>query len=341
MTVVDRVDKFQQRHPRLGLPIAVVYKFFDDQGPYLAALITYYGFLSLFPLLLLMSTVLNFVLAGDPRLQQSVLDSALGQFPMVGTQLTDPNGVSGSGVGLVIGVLGTLYGGLGVAQAGQNAMNTVWRVPRNARPNPIKSRLRSLVLLGVVGLSILGTTVLSALGASAESYGANVGGGLKPVLVLGSLAVNVAVFTLGFKLATARELTWRETVPGAFAAALAWQVLQFVGTSFVGSVVKHSSVANSLFALVLGLIAWIYLEAVVVVFAVEYNAVRALRLWPRALLTPFTDNVELTAADVAAYTQQARSQRAKGFQNITVTFDRTGADESAESAGSDGDPDRT
>ncbi len=324
--VVERVDEFQRRHPKVGLPLAVVYKFSDDQGMYLAALIAFYGFLSLFPLLLLLSTILNFALAGDPQLQHRVLNSALGQFPVVGTQLQDPRGVSGSGVGLAVGLIGTVYGGLGVAQAAQNAMNNVWRVPRNSRPNPLRARLVSIRLLLVVGLAVLGTTVLSGLAASSEEFGADIGAGLKPLLIAASALVNAAVFTLGFRVATARRLTWRETLPGALAAAVAWQVLQYFGSTYIGTVVKHAEAFNGVFALVLGLLVWIYVEAIVVVFAVEYNAVRSLRLWPRALLTPFTDNVELTEADEASYTDQAQATRLKGFQDITVRFDPPGGD---------------
>ncbi len=341
MALVERLDRFQRAHPRAGVPIAVVYKFFDDQGNYLSALITYYGFLSLFPLLLLLSTVLNFALAGSPELQQQVLDSALGQFPVVGKQLTDPRGVRGSGVGLAIGIIGTIYGGLGVAQAAQNAMNTIWRVPRNSRPNPLKARLRSLALLSVVGGSIAGTTVLSGLSASAGAFGASVGIGLKVLFVLLSLVVNSAVFLLGFLVATTHQHGWREVIRGAIAAAVGWQILQFLGTSYVGNVVKNASASNSVFALVLGLIAWLYLEALIVVLAAEYNAVRTLELYPRALLTPFTDNVELTAADQASYTQQARAERAKGYEEISVRFDqpeRSGGKDDREEGG---DPDRT
>src|SRR6476660_5855500 len=131
MGVTARLDGFQRRHTWLGFPLGVIYKFLDDQGGYLAALITYYGFLSLFPLLLILNTVLNFVLANDPELQKQVLESALGQFPVVGAQLANPESISGNGVALAIGIIGTLYGGLGVAQAAQHAMNTIWRVPRN------------------------------------------------------------------------------------------------------------------------------------------------------------------------------------------------------------------
>ncbi len=180
MSVTHRLDRMQRRHPVLGFPLAVVYKFVDDQGSYLAALITYYGFLSLFPLLLLLTSVLGFVLGGDAHLQQRVLNSTLSQFPVIGSQLGDPKGLQGSGAGLVIGLLGAVYGGLGVAQAGQNAMNTAWHVPRNNRPNPIKVRLRSLLLLATVGLGVLATTILSALGSSAGAFGASFGVGSKP-----------------------------------------------------------------------------------------------------------------------------------------------------------------
>jgi YihY family inner membrane protein len=326
MTFVERLDRYQRRHRRAGLPLAVIYKFIDDQGTYLAAIIAYYGIVSLFPLLLLLSTILNFTLEGHPDLQHDVLNSALGQFPVVGEQLADPHGVSGSGIALAVGILGTIYGGLGVAQAAQNAMNSIWRVPRNQRPNPLKSRGRSLVLLLVVGLSILGTTMLSALGSSAEAFGASIGAGIKVLLVAAALIVNTAVFMLGFQVASAHHLPWRCIARGAIAAAVGWQLLQYFGTSYVGHVVKNASATNSVFALILGLIAWIYLEALIVVLAVEYDVVRELRLYPRSLLTPFTDNVELTHADERAYITQAKAQQAKGFEDITVTFDPTPPD---------------
>jgi membrane protein len=317
MSVVERLDRFQRTHPRAGLPIAVVYKFVDDQGNYLAALITYYAFLSLFPLLLLSSTILSFVLQGHPDLQQRVLDSALGQFPIVGTQLADPHGVSGSGFGLVIGILGTLYGGLGVSLAAQNAMNTVWRVPRNERPNPLAGRIRGLLLLVVVGAAMMGTTALAALGSTFDGFG----NGTKIVIGIGTFALNAVVFVVAFRVATARDISLRETAPGAVAAALVWQVLQYVGAIYVAHVVRGASEINGVFALVLGLIAWIYLESLVVVLAVEVNTVRSMKLYPRALLTPFTDDVDLTPADEESYTQQAEATRAKGFEEIIVEFD--------------------
>ena len=169
------LDAFQQRHRWVGFPLAVAYKFFDDLGGYLAALITYYGFLSVFPLLLLFASVLGFILQGNPKLQEQILDSALRQFPVIGQQLGDPHGLRGSLTAVAIGIAGSLYGSLGVAQATQNAMNTIWAVERNRRPNPLLSRGRSLVVLAAGGLAVVANGYLSGVGANISGLGADVG----------------------------------------------------------------------------------------------------------------------------------------------------------------------
>jgi membrane protein len=311
-------DRFQRRHPAAGFPIAVVYKFFDDSGGHLAALIAYYAFVSLFPLLLLGTTVLSFVLSGHPALQQHILKSALSQFPVVGKELGDPHRLGGGTRGLVIGVLGSLYGGLGVGQAAQYAMNTAWSVPRNRRPNPLKARVRSLLLLLTGGVGVLATTALSTLGASdAGSLGPAV-----KVLVLGcSVLINGLIFVFVFRISAARELSVRQVAPGALLAALVWQLLQTFGVLYVDHVVKAASATNAVFAVVLGLLAFLFATGVAVVLCVEVNVVRVERLHPRSLLTPFTDDVRLTEGDEKAYTEQARAQRAKGFERINVSFD--------------------
>jgi YihY family inner membrane protein len=322
------LDRFQQKHRWAGFPIAVAYKYFDDFGAYLAALLTYYGFVSLFPLLLLLSTVLGLLLAGDTHLQQQVLKSALSQFPVVGGQLQQPKRLSGGATGLVVGVLGALYGGLGVAQAVQYAMNTAWTVPRNSRPNPFKARGRSVLVLATVGLSLIGTTVLSTLGTTGAG---SLGWAVKVLGMIASVVVNGLVFTLLFRIATARELSTRDVAPGAIAAAVAWQLLQTFGVAYVGHVVRNASATNGVFALVLGLLAFLYLTSVIVVLCVEVNVVRIDRLHPRSLLTPFTDDVQLTAGDRRAYSDQAQAQRSKGFENVDVTFDQAPPHESNES----------
>lgn len=317
MGVASRFDAYQRRHRWLGVPIAVVYKFVDDQGGYLAALITYYGFLSLFPLLLIFSTVLGFLLPGNPALQQQLIDGALGQFPIIGDQLrSNAQPLRGSGTGLAIGIAVALYGGLGVAVAIHNALDQVWGVPVHRRPDPIRARLRSLLMLGLLVLGVLLTTVLSALVAAGERFGP----GPRIGAVVLAVALNTGLFLLAFRALTARKVTVREVLPGAVLAAVAWQILQSVGAAYIGYQLQGSSQVYGLFGIVLGLLAWIYVEAVVIVLAAELNAVLARRLWPRALLTPFTDDTDLTHADRRSYESYAGAQQYRRDETIDVDF---------------------
>jgi inner membrane protein YhjD len=320
---VSRLDRYQRDHRWLGLPIAVVYKFFDDQGGYLAALVTYYAFLSLFPLLLLLVTVLGFLLAADPSLQQRVLDSALSQFPVIGTQLGENvKSLQGNRFALVAGVLTSLYGGLGVAQAAQAAMNRVWAVPRNARPDPVRARLRSLLALVVFGGGVLATTAVTALTTSAGSLLPDLGAGGRVLSTVVAVALNSLLFVVMFRVLTAPHVPVRQLRGGAVGAAVVWQLLELGGTFLVSHRLQGASATYGLFGIVLGLMAWLWLGAITVVVAGEVNVVRARRLWPRSLLTPFTDDVRLTSADEAAYTSYAKSEQHKGFQTVDVEFDR-------------------
>jgi membrane protein len=331
--VVDAVDRYQRAHRWLGFPIAVIYKYADDQGGYLAALITYYGFLSVFPLLLLLLTILSLVLAGDAHLRDSLVNSALAQFPVVGASLrTAIHAPAESTTGLAIGVLGTLYGSIGAAQATQSAFNKVWAVPRNERPNPFKSRLRSLILLGALGVGVVVTTVASGVTTGAGSYGATVGTGVKVAGIVVVAVANVGLFMFAFRVLTASEIPTRNLRLGAVIAGLGWEVIQLIGTYYV-SRLKGTQEAYGVFGAVLGLIAWIYLLAVTTVMAAEINVVSQRQLWPRSLLSPFTDNVRLTRADERSYTSYAATERHKGFQTVDVEF--AGPDE-AEPEAADG-----
>ena len=325
MSVTERLDEFQRRHQWAGGPLAVIYKFHDDQGVYLAALIAFYGFLSLFPLLLLLTSILGFVLQNDAELRQRVLDSTLSQFPVIGEQLNEPQSVRGSGIALVVSVLIAVYGALGVAHAIQHAMNVTWAVPRCRRPNPFHLRLRSLVLIVIGGLATIVATVLSGLASSATAFGADLDWLGAVVIVVASIGVNAAVFVVGFWICIAPNRSVRSLLPGALTAAVVWQILQLAGTAYVSRVVTNSTATYGAFALVLGLIAWIFLAAVAIVFSAEIDVVRYKRLYPRSLLTPFTDDVELTRADRRTYTEIATAQQYKKFETVSVSFDEDGA----------------
>jgi uncharacterized BrkB/YihY/UPF0761 family membrane protein len=263
--MVGWLDGLQRRNRAVGLVVAVVYKYVDDQGGYLAALVTYYGFVSLFPLLLLFTSGLGVVLAGRPDLQAKVMQSTLSQFPVIGSQLHQPERLSGGAIAVVVGILGALYGGLGVGQAVQNAMDSVWAVPKIKRPDPIRSRLRSLLLLLVLGSAALTATALAAVVEATGLLGVfgKIGAACTAVVI------NALICLVAFRVTTARNLTYREVLPGAVAAALIWQIPQWFGADYVRNTAKTASATNSVFTLVLGLLAFLFLVSSTLVLCAE------------------------------------------------------------------------
>ncbi len=334
MRMDQRLDGYQRRHRWLGLPIAVVYKFFDDQGVYLGVLVTHYAFLSIFPLLLISSSVLGFVLRGNPDLQEKILASALRQFPVIGEQLGRPEGLRGSTAAIVVGTIAAVYGALGVSLAVQNAMNIAWAVPRNQRPNPLQIRVRGARLLATVGVAFAGTTVLSAVTNRVGSFGWGLGVLAKIAIVLLAVTLNAGTFSLVMRMATTRQVSLREAAPGAVAAAIVWQLLQLGGAAYIRLVIEDANTTNGIFALVLGLVAWLYLGSASFILCAEINVVRAGHLYPRALLTPFSERVDLTEGDQAAYASYARAQRHKAYEKVDVTFEKDGQHGPSAAAGS-------
>jgi len=319
--LVDRVDAWQRRHRVAGLPLGVAYKFSDDQGGYLAAAITYYAFVAIFPLMLIGSSILGFVLQGHPHLQQRIFPSALAQFPIVGDQLGRPEGLRGSTSAVVIGSITALYGIIGLGQAAHNAINVCWAIPRNTRLNPIVSRLRSLVWLVGAGIALVLIALVTSVGTHLDLFGWHLDKELHWLALLVSVLVTALVLATMMRLSTPQQEGLRDVLPGAALIAVLWQLLQVVGAAYVEHVVKKANEMNAIFALVLGLVALVYLAAVLAVFGLEVNVVVRKRLYPRALLTPFTDSVELTEADKRVYREYAQAQRHKGFEQVEVTFD--------------------
>ena len=316
--MVDNVDAFQRRHVTVGFPLAVVYKYFDDQGPYLGAILTYYAFIAIFPLLLIASSVLGFLLQGNPDLQADLLNSTLSQFPIVGTQLGRPGGIQGSTSAVIIGSLAALYGVLGLGQAAQNMLNVAWAVPRNSRLNPVTSRIRSFVLIVLAGVAVLAVAALTIVAGNLGNLG--LGSWLRWLSTLLSIVITALFMALMMRYTTSRRPSFRVCLPGGIVISLLWHGLQLLGGQYVSRVIAKASDMNAIFAVVLGLVALLFLASSMAVIGVEVTVVLARRLYPRALLTPFTDAVQLTEADMRAYDSYAKAQRHKGFQVVDVTF---------------------
>ncbi len=296
-------DRFQQGHAWAGLPWAVLRKFSEDQASNLAALIAYYAFFSLFPLLLAAMTVLGFVLQGHPGLRDSVESSFLSQIPIIGSSLGTGSGLKGNGLALVVGLVLAAWSGLAVARTAQTAFNSVYDVPMAERPSLVEKTKRSLVLVVTVGAGlILATAVSGAVTGSGKFLhlgpAAQVGG------YVVTIAIDVAVFAVAFNRLTVRDVSWRQALPGALFAAVAWFVLQNAAMAIINHKIAGSKGTYGDFATVIALLTWFYLAAQFVLLGAELNVVLRERLWPRALL----DRPQ-TEADHRALERYAEEQR--------------------------------
>jgi YihY family inner membrane protein len=310
--LVQAVDDYQQGHRWLAFPVAVAKKYGEDQAGHKAALLAYYGFFSLFPLLLVAVTVLGFLLQGDTDLSQRIVDSALAQFPIIGERIrgsVEGSRLQGSGLALGVGLGIALWGGLGVAEAAQNAMNGIWNVPRRRYPNFLLRRLRGLAWLVILGGGLLLASVVSGFAAAGDTAWSGAAG------VVASTLVNTLLFLAGFRVLTVRNVSLWSLLPGAVLAALVWAVLQWLGGWYVARQLSRADATYGAFALVFGLLSWLYLASTVTLLAAEVNVVRSRRLWPRSLAPP-----PLGGADEQVLGDLARQEERLPEQRVEVSF---------------------
>jgi len=309
--VVRRIDGFQQSHRPLALGFGVIKKFGDDRAGSLAALIAYYGFLAVFPLLLLLTTILGFAMDRNSALKDAVLRSALRDFPIVGQQLgSSIHPLQGNGFALTVGIVVLIWGSLGVTQAGQLAMAEVWNVPGVHRPPFVVRMLRGFGLLGVLGVGLVATTALGSFSASSG------GAGVKVASVTLSVVLNIALFVLAFRVLTVRSVATRLLLPGAILGGIGWSLLQVLGAYLVGNQLRYASQVYGYFASVLGLVSWLFLGAQLTLYAAEANVVWAQRLWPRSIVQP-----PLTDADKRAFDNIALQGERRPEQSVVSTWD--------------------
>lgn len=290
----QRIDAYQREHAWLGFPIAVGKKSGEDNASQFAALIAYYGFFSLFPLLMVAYTILGFVLQGNDKLRGDIARTLREQFPIPGISVDT---IKGSGIALAIGVVLALWSGLSATQAAINAVNGVWDVPRGEQPNFLKKRLLGIGILMVIAV---GLVAASLAGSMARWLGpaAGIGG-----IVL-SVVINGTTIAALFRVMADRALSWAEVRVGAVVGGISWTVLQEIGGWYTQRLVQNADKTYGTFAVVIGLLSWIYLQATVFVYAAEISSVSSRRLWPRSLGTDTT-----TDADRAV--QQALIEQAK------------------------------
>jgi YihY family inner membrane protein len=321
--VLRKVDATQRRFTPTAFVFGVVKKYGDDNGGVLTSNLAYSAFVSLFPLLLVLVTLLGLLASVSSSFRTEVLKAVAGQVPLIGNQLT--GGVHqlkrDSVIGLVFGIVGLIWGSAGLAQSGLFTMEQVWNLPGPDRPGYAQRLGRAGLFLCLLGGGVLVTTLLTSL----NTYGGSKAFGWLVLFELLAAAFNVGMYSGAFRILTPKGVPTHNLVPGAITGGILWTALQVLGTYLIHHF-EHSDSAYTVFGTVLALIAWIYLAVEITVYSAEINVVLARRLWPRALIQP-----PLTEADRSSLTLQAQQNQRHPEQHIEVTF--TDPEQHADSGG--------
>jgi YihY family inner membrane protein len=310
--VIRKVDAGQKRFTPTAFVFGVIKKYGDDNGGVLASNLAYSAFVSIFPLLLILTTILGLVASVNPSVRTQVLHAVSGQVPAIGDTLTGSVKVlkRSSIIGLIIGFVGLVWGATGLAQAGLFTMEQVWNLPGPARPGFVPRLGRAMLFIGLLGGGLIVTTALASLNTYLlKGFWSVVGAEVS------AAAFNAGMYIGAFRTLTPKGVPTRRLLPGAITGGILWTVLQVLGTWLVHHYL-HSDSVYGVFGIVLGLLAWIYLAVQVTVYAAEINVVLARRLWPRSIVQP-----PLTEADRASMALQALQNQRRPEQHIEVTFD--------------------
>ncbi len=267
------------------MPIAVFKRFGEHDGGHLAATISYYSFFSLFPLMLVFVTILGIVLKDDDDLRQQLIDGALGQIPVIGTELK-ADSLPGSGWVLALGLATALWAGLGAVTALQHALDVIADVPLRERSNFVVAKLKAIAFLALLAVGVSGSVVLSNM---ASLVGGNLLAGALGLVA--SLVVNAAIVLVMFSVLPAHRRPVRELLRGVILAAIFLLILQQLGSFVVRHFLAGAGDASGVFATVIALLSWFFINSRVVLLSAQLNVVLADDLSPRSLVatSPATD----------------------------------------------------
>jgi membrane protein len=244
-----------------------------------ATTIAYFGFISVFPLMLVFTTVLGFVLHDNPKLMADIQDSALAQLPFIGEQIArDPTQLHGNIWALVLGLAVSLWAGMKAFVAVHAALDDIGEEPLDDRTNLFLTRVRALLGIAYIG----GAQVIGTFLASLASI-TGVGFITEALLIVSTALINTAVLALTYRWLRTAWPSWRSTLPGAIVGGVIFTGLQLFGVAIVGRAIAKASPVYGTFASVIGLLTWLSLHAVIALGGAELNAALLSIAQPRQL----------------------------------------------------------
>jgi YihY family inner membrane protein len=266
----------------------VIKKHGDDRGGQMTALITFYGFLAVFPLLLLLVTIVGLIVGPHSRAEHEIVNSALSQFPVIGQDLGSSIRAlhKPSTLAFVVSALGLLWGSLGVTSTIQRASETMWEVPRHQEATLIRRVRRGLMLLGTIAVAVVGSAFLAGLSTVGGGKLSSYPPAYWSYTLIGAGVVNLGAYLLAFRILAPSGTSWRSLLPGTLIGGLGWTALETLGGYLVSHALRHTSQLYGFFAVVLGLIFWLSLGSQLFVYAGQTNVVLTKHLWPRHLTDP-------------------------------------------------------
>lgn len=233
-----------------------------------AAVLAYYGVLTIFPLLMAATTIMGFLLEGDPELQQRIVDSAFSQIPVIGDQIERQAGqISGSWWALLFGLAVALWSSMKAFVGAHSAFDDTWEVPVDDRAKGVTTRIRALIGIAVIGLSQVANVVLASLVGFADLPRLG-----QIAITFGGLAINVGVVAAMYRFLTSREVRWSMVWPGALLSGVLYTFLQFVGTNIMARALANAQSVYGDFAGLIALMTWISLHALIALVGAELNA---------------------------------------------------------------------
>jgi membrane protein len=307
---LDKIDTYQQQHKAMAIPIAVFKKFSEDQSTNLASMIAFWAFFSIFPLLLVLVTLLGFFLPAD--MKTSVLKDVAGYIPLLNTKTIA--GLSGSWWALIIGIVSALWSGSAVVRTVQFAFNSVWEIPYHQRPKMLEKILRSIWVLGTIGVGLVISVLITGFvsGTSNSLHLAWFGHLLGYVI---AIALDIGLFVAAFRMLTDRDVSTRDVLPGAVLSGVVFWILQSLSSLIISHYLSNAQSTYGTFATVITMLWWFYMTSIVTLLGAQLNVVLKERLYPRGLV-----DAPDTEADHRLYDNYAKERTYDENEQVHTSF---------------------